>query len=171
MVKSLELEVQSAMKDEHVIEMLDSVPFGSLSKEQLTVVESHGQVCVSCSNAYRTAILASAVMKERLQSAVEPPPFFETRVLAALREQQAVENVPALVRLWKSAGALVSSMAVATVALAAFSFAVPSALTPVSDQTASAYSAESVILDQSGDDQMTYEQVLSTMYSDDDEAK
>ena len=59
----------------------------------------------------------------------------------------------------------------ATVALAAFSFAVPSTLTPASDQTASAYSAEAVILDQAGEDQMSYEQVLSTMYSDDDEAK
>lgn len=165
------MEVQSAMKDEHVIEMLDSVPFGSLSKEQLSAIKSHGRVCVSCGNAYQAAILSAAVIKERLQSVVEPTPFFATKVLAALHEQQAVENVPAFIRLWRSAGALVSSMAVATVALAAFSFAVPSTLTPASDQTASAYSAEAVILDQAGEDQMSYEQVLSTMYSDDEEAK
>jgi hypothetical protein len=102
---------------------------------------------------------------------IEPSPFFHTRVMAAVREQQAVENVPAMLRLWGSAKALVSSMAVATAALAVLSFALPaSPATSAVDQTASAYSAESVLLGQTNDDQMSYEQVMSTIY-DDDEAK
>jgi hypothetical protein len=114
-------------------------------------------------------MLANTVIKNRTQTVIEPSPFFQTRVLAALRERQAEENVPALRRLWKSAGALVSSMAVATVALAALSFTVPT-LGPTTEQTATAYSAESVLLDQGDDDQVTYEQVLSAIYED-DEAK
>jgi hypothetical protein len=47
----------------------------------------------------------------------------------------------------------------------------PSQTTPATDQTASAYSAYSVIMDQDADDQMSYEQVLSTIYDDDDDAR
>lgn len=159
------------MKDEHVIEILDSAPFASLAEEQLLVVRTHSQSCVECGNAYRAAVLSSAVIKERVQASIEPSPFFQTRVLAALRERQATENVPILGRLWKSAGALVSSMAVTTAALAALSFMVASPVTPAYEQTATAYSAESVLLDQASEEQMSYEQVLSTIYADDNEAK
>jgi len=157
------------MRDEHIIEILDSGPIESLSVEQRELVRLHSQTCGDCGSAYQAAMLASTVIKNRTQTVIEPSPFFQTRVLAALRERQVEENVPTLIRLWKSAGALVSSMAVATVALAALSFTVPT-LGPTTEQTATAYSAESVLLDQGDDDQVTYEQVLSTIYED-DEAK
>jgi hypothetical protein len=159
------------MRDEHIIEILDSAPVGSLSADQLAVVQSHSQKCLECGNAYQAAMLSSLAIRERAQVAIEPTPFFQTRVMAALRERQAVENVPAWQRLWKSAGALVSSMAMTTVALAALSFAVPTPLTSPSEQAVTAYSAESVILDQGSEDQMSYEQVLSTIYAEEDEAK
>ena len=159
------------MKDEHIIELLDGAPFVSFSEEQLLVMREHTQSCVDCEEAYRAVVISSAVIKERVQATIEPSPFFQTRVLAALREQQAAENVPVLSRLWKSAGALVSSMAVTTAALAALSFMLPSPVTPVSEQTAAAYSAESVLLDQANEDQMSYEQVLSTIYAEENEAK
>jgi anti-sigma-K factor RskA len=89
--------------------------------------------------------------------------------MAAWREQQAVESVPAMLRLWRSARALVSSMAVTTAALAALTFMLPAQTTPLTDQTASMLSAESVIM--GSDDQVSYEQVLSTIYEDDDEAR
>jgi anti-sigma-K factor RskA len=91
--------------------------------------------------------------------------------MAAWREQQAVESVPAMLRLWRSARALVSSMAVTTAALAALSFMLPAQTAPSTDQTASLLSAESVIMGQASDDQVTYDQVLSTIYEDDDEAR
>jgi hypothetical protein len=90
--------------------------------------------------------------------------------MAAWREQQAVESVPAMLRLWRSARTLVSSMAVTTAALAALTFMLPAQTTSL-DQTASTISAESVILGQSSDDQVTYDQVLSTIYQDDDDAR
>ncbi len=91
--------------------------------------------------------------------------------MAALREQQAVESVPAMLRLWRSAKVLVSSMAVTTAALAVLSFMLPSQTTPVTIKQLRLYSAESVIMGQNADDQMSYEQVLSTIYEDDDEAR
>ena len=91
--------------------------------------------------------------------------------MAAWREQQAVESVPAIVRLWRSSRALVSSMALATVALGALSFIVSApATTTTLDQTASAYSAESVIF-QDSDDQLTYDQVINAIYTDDGDSK
>ena len=89
--------------------------------------------------------------------------------MAAWREQQSVESVPAMLRLWRSTRALVSSMAVTTAALAALTFMLPAQTTPSTDQTASMLSAESVIM--GSDDQVSYEQVLSTIYEDDDEAR
>jgi hypothetical protein len=159
------------MRVEHIIEILDNAPLSSLSAEELKFVQAHSQSCATCASAYRMAVLSNVVIKARAQTVVEPSPFFQTKVMAAWRERQAAENTPALFRLWKSAGALVSSMAVTTAALAALSFMVPVPLANSSDETVSAYSAESVILDQGADDQMSYEQVLSAIYVDDDEGK
>lgn len=158
------------MKDNHIIELLDNAPIESLSESDLNTIRAHAEACASCRSAYEAARLSAVVLRSRVQATIEPSPFFQTRVMAALREQQAVESVPAMWRLWKSARAVVSSMAVTTAALAALSFIVPAPVTSLADQTASADSAESVILGQANDE-LTYEQVLSTIYADDDEAR
>ena len=90
--------------------------------------------------------------------------------MAALREQQAVDSVPAMFRLWKAARALVSSMAVTTAALGVLSFVLPGPAVAVEEQTLSVYSAESVIMGQ-GNDELSYEQVLSTIYAEEEEAR
>src|SRR5215212_3737934 len=159
------------MNDKHIIEILDNVSIATLSESELNQVRAHVLDCVSCRGAYEAARVAAVVLKSRAQAVIEPSPFFHTRVMAAWREQQAVENVPAMFRLWKSAKVLVSSMAVTTAALAVLSFVLPSQAVAVDDQTASVYSAESVILDRGTDEQMSYEQVLSTIYADEDEAR
>ena len=159
------------MKVEHIIEILDSMSLKNLSAEQLEIVQIHIRDCMSCESAYQAAKVSSRLIKERAQTTVEPSPFFQTRVMAAWRERQAVENTPVLSRLWKSAGALVSSMAVTTAALAALSFVIPAPISTSADETATAYSAESVLLGQTSDDQMSYDQVFSTIYVDGDEGK
>ena len=157
------------MKDKHIIDVLDNTSIASLSESQLSEVQAHARECVSCREAYEAARLTGVVLQSRAQTKIEPSPFFQTRVMAAWREQQSVESVPAMLRLWRSTRALVSSMAVTTAALAALTFMLPAPTTPSTDQTASMLSAESVIL--GSDDQVSYEQVLSTIYEDDDEAR
>jgi len=157
------------MKDKHIIDVLDNTSIASLSESELSEVQAHARECVSCREAYEAARLTGVVLQSRAQTKIEPSPFFQTRVMAAWREQQAVESVPAMLRLWRSTRALVSSMAVTTAALAALTFMLPAQTTPSTDQTASMLSAESVIL--GSDDQVSYEQVLSTIYEDDDEAR
>ena len=158
------------MKDKHIIEVLDNSSILSLSESELSEVQAHVRDCVSCRDAYEAARLSTIILQNRAEATIEPSPFFQTRVMAAWREQQAAETVPAMWRLWSSAKALVSTMAVTTAALAVLSFMMPAPATPAIDQTASALSAESVIMGAS-DEQMTYDQVLSTIYEDDDEAR
>lgn len=160
------------MKDKHIIEVLDSASIADLSAGELSEVQAHVRDCVSCRSAYEAAQLSDLILKSRAQVNIEPSPFFQTRVMAAWREQNAVESVPAMLRLWNSARTLVASMAVTTAALAVLSFVLPNTpVTSVIDQTASVYSAESVILGQNNDDQLSYEQVLSAIYDEDDEAR
>ena len=159
------------MKDKHIIEILDNASIATLSESELNEIRAHALECMSCRGAFEAARLSAMVLKTRTEATIEPSTFFKTRVMAELREQQAVESVPAMLRLWRSAKALVSAMAVTTAALAVVSFIQPSQTTPVVDQTASAYSAYSVIMDQDAEDQMSYEQVLSTIYEDDDDAR
>ena len=159
------------MKDKHIIEILDNASIATLSESELSEVQAHARDCGSCRSAYDAAHVSAVILRSRTQVTIEPSPFFQTRVMAALREQNAVESVPAMLRLWKSARALVSSMAVTTAALAALSFLLPAPVASVIDQTTSVYSAESVILGQGNEEQMSYEQVLSAIYDDEDEAK
>lgn len=156
------------MNEKHITEILDNASITSLSEIELTEIRVHTKDCLSCRDAFEAAQLSAVILRNRAQVTIEPSPFFQTRVMAALREQQAVENVPAMWRLWKSTKVLVSSMAVTTAALAALSFVLPATSSTI-DQKASAFSAESVILGQ-GSDELTYEQVMSTIYADDDEA-
>ena len=157
------------MKDKHIIDVLDSSPILSLAESELSEIQVHVRDCVSCREAYEAARVSAIILQSRAQATIEPSPFFQTRVMAAWREQQAVESVPAMWRLWSSAKALVSTMAVTTAALAVLSFVMPA--TPASDQAVSDLSAESVIMGQASDEQMSYEQVLATIYEDADEAR
>jgi hypothetical protein len=159
------------MNEKHIIEILDSASLVTLSESQLQEIRSQAVACASCRDAYEAARLSAVVMQSRAQATIEPSPFFQTRVMAAWREQQTVESVPAFFRLWKSAKALVSTMALTTAALAVLSFVLPSPGVTADEQMVSAYSAESVVLGQNQDEQLTYEQVLSTIYEDDDEAR
>ena len=156
------------MKEKHITEILDNASITSLSEVELSEIRLHTNDCLSCRDAFEAAQLSVVILRSRAQVTIEPSPFFQTRVMAALREQQAVESVPAMWRLWKSAKVLVSSMAVTTAALAALSFVLPAASTAV-EQPVSAFSAESVIMGQ-GNDELTYEQVMSTIYAEEDEA-
>lgn len=158
------------MKDKHIIETIDNVSLASLSQTELEQVRGHARDCESCGAAFTAAQLSTLAIKERVNTKIEPSPFFHTKVLAAWREQQAVEAVPAFVRLWRSASALVSSMAVATIALAALTFVVPDPVTAVQEQTASVDATEAVFFDQS-DEQLTYAQVLNAIYEEEDEAR
>jgi hypothetical protein len=160
------------MNDNHIIDILDNKPFAELNEAEAQTIASHVAGCDNCGRAYNAARISALLIKEHAneaaQNALNANAFFQTRVLAAWREQR-VTNVSALRRLWNATGALVATMAATTAALAVFTFVAPSSDTTT--QTTAAlvpYSAESVVLDQNDSDQLTDDQVLSAIYADDD---
>ena len=156
------------MKDKHITDILDNAPLDSLSEDDLATIRTHIRACNACRQAYHAAQLSDLLIKERTAAAIEPSPFFQTRVMAAWREQQA--GTPALWRLWKSAGALVSSLALTTAALAVLTFAIPESTTQTSETPAV---AEATVLEgvEENEEQLTEEQMLSAMYVDDEESR
>jgi anti-sigma-K factor RskA len=158
------------MRDEHIKKLLDEAPLASLGRAELAAVRAHAETCEECGRAFEAAQASSLMLRARAQEAFEPPPFFQTRVLAALRERRAAEEERwTLARLWRSAGLLVSSMAATTAALAVFTFVAPSEAT-VAQEVAGAYTAESVIFDEGAEEPLTYEQVMTSLYGAEDEA-
>jgi hypothetical protein len=165
------------MRDEHIIDILEGAPLAQLGERELATVRRHVESCAGCSRAYEAAQISSLLVRERAAQAFEPSPFFQTRVLAALRERRAaLPEVLSFGRLWRAAGALVSSLATAVVLLAGVTLF---GLMPSSDsaqQTAAAadpYSAEAVLFEQAelADEEINYGQVFAAIYESDDDAE
>jgi hypothetical protein len=162
------------MRDEHIIGIIENAPLSALSESELAHVRAHAGRCAECLRAFEAARVSTLLLRERAAETVEPTPFFQTRVLAALRERQAAGEVSAFRRLWNATGALVSSMAATVAALAVLTlFAPDSPTATVTPEMASAYNsytAEEVLFDQgeAPADQMSYGQVLSTLYESDE---
>jgi hypothetical protein len=159
------------MKDKHIINLLESASLAELSESDLSEVRTHASECAGCHQAFEAAQIAALLLKERVGETFEPPPFFHTRVMAALRERQANDQW-AWSRMWRSAGALASSMVATVAALVVLTFVIPGQVNTVTpDANAfSAYSAEEVILNRDDiDDQVSDGQVLSTLYDSDED--
>src|SRR5437660_862399 len=93
------------MKDEHIIAMLDRVPLDRLNESELASIQAHADTCVKCGRALDAARVSSLLLKSRAAETFEPSPFFQTRVLALLRERQAAAvEAWSLGRLWGAAG-------------------------------------------------------------------
>lgn len=159
------------MKDEHIIELLGRGPLAELGESELTAVRAHAARCAECGRAYEAARLSTLLLRERAAQEFEPSPFFQTRVMAALRERRAGKESWSLARLWRAGGALVSSMALTVAALAALTFLGPGAAEAPAESrdiasVSDTYSPEEVLLppDEVSENEMTYEQVLTTIY-------
>jgi hypothetical protein len=158
------------MRDEHIISLIENTAIASLSENDLTAIQAHARNCPNCLQAFEAAQVSGFLLKERAAVDFEAPPFFQTRVLAAIRERQGVNDAWAFGRLWRAAGALASSMVATVAALAFLTFVVPD--TQVVSQVSSlsnGYSAEEVILDQTPQSEDVSEgQLLTTIYEGDE---
>ncbi len=160
------------MKNEHVISILESKPLVGLDESDLGQIRAHATACEACRRAYESAQVSSVLLQERAGESFEPPPFFQTRVLAALRERQSANETWAWSRLWRTAGGLASSMVATVATLAVLTFVVPSTQNADSQTpSVNAYSTEAVVLDEKGtpEDQISNNDVLATLYETDDD--
>jgi len=152
------------MKDKHIINLLESAPLAELSESDLSEVRTHAGECAGCHQAFEAAQIATLLLKERVAETFEPSPFFHTRVMATLRERQTAGDQWAWSRMWRSAGALASSMVATVAVLGVLTFVIPSQVTPETSAL-SANPAEELILNHGdSDDQISDGQVLSTLY-------
>jgi predicted anti-sigma-YlaC factor YlaD len=161
------------MRNEHIISLIEKAPVASLSESDLAAIRDHTDHCSDCRDAFQAAQVSAALLKERAVAAFEPSPFFQTRVMATLRERQAAGSW-SWSRLWRSAGALASSMVATVAALAVLTFATPGTQVAYGPQQASypnGYSAEEVILDQTSQlEEESDGQLLTTIYGGEEEA-
>ena len=163
------------MKNEHVIGILESKSFAELDENDLGQIRAHTAACEACRHAYEAAQVCAALLQQRAEESFDPSPFFQTRVLAALRERRAENEIWAWSRLWRSAGGLASSMVATVATLAILTFVIPGTQNPDSQSPAAvvnAYSTEAVLFDESAlpDDQISNNDVLTTLYETDDDA-
>ncbi len=153
------------MRNDHIITLLDEKRFGDLNRDDLSLIESHTAECHACLQAYRAALASSILLRARASETVEPSPFFKTRVMAAAREVMAAEQ-PAILRAWKAAAGLVSSMvAVVVILMAVTFFNAPDSSTLEPAAISNNLSAEVVVFDyaDSISEDAGYEDVLGTV--------
>jgi hypothetical protein len=157
------------MPDTHIIRTLEEKPLDSLSGGDIASVESHTAICDECKSAYYAARVAASLIQARTAETVDVGPFFKTRVMAAIREGRLSPQEPLLVRMWRAAGALVSTMAVLLVILAGMTIFSKSPDSPIGVTMAASqnlYSPEYVVLERGdlADDDLANDQVVSTIY-------
>lgn len=114
------------MKNEHILDILDEKAFGDLDKAEMSFIKAHAAECADCFQAFEAARITSVLLTTHAAEVFEPPPFFQTRVMANLREKQAKINpFAAIGRLWKASAALVVMMMTMVVALVALTIFAP----------------------------------------------
>lgn len=150
------------MREQHIVEILDNAPFGSFNENELSVMREHCAECGDCRKAFIAARVSSAAIKFESEQFFEPSPFFQTKVMAALREQRGeTKTLWDFWRLWQASSSLVTMM-IALVAMLMFAVV----LAPSHQILASSGDqAEAVIFDQGGAaNDLTNEQVLQAIY-------
>lgn len=159
------------MKNEHILDILDEKAFAELDEAEMSFIKAHAAQCVDCFQAFEAARISSVLLKTHAAASVEPSPFFQTRVMANLREKQAKINpFAALTRLWRASASLVVMMMTMVVALIALTIFAPNFNAPSGAQASSFdnYSTDMVIMNERlPGREPTNEQVFQIIYASD----
>jgi len=155
------------MNENHIVNLLERCSLGSLTVAELESVKAHTAACSECLLAYQAAQASLLLLQERASVVVEPPPFFQTKVMAAIREQKLAPKRFGFLNVWQTARPLVASMGAFVVMLLALTFfnsseppTEPSDLALLNDGA-----PEWVVVDSDdAADEMTYSQALTVLY-------
>lgn len=156
------------MKDRHILEILDDQRFADLDGAALENARAHAAECADCRPAFEAARVSAALLDARAEApAVEPSAFFQTKVLAAIREKQNLRKpIAAFWRWWQASYPLVGSMLFIVVTLAVLILLAPPSKTEPPVATYNLYSTDSVILNQKPPRSITTEQALEVIYTE-----
>ena len=159
------------MKNEHILEILDEKAFSNFDEAEMSFIKAHAARCASCFQAFEAARISAVLLKTHAAEIFEPSPFFQTRVMANLREKQAKINpFAALGRLWKASASLVVLMMAMVVGLIALTIFAPNFNTSSGAQASSFdnYSTDMVIMNERlPGREPTNEQVFQIIYASD----
>lgn len=155
------------MKDRHITGILENTGFKDLTGQELAQIEAHAAQCAECRKAFQAAKISLLMLQNRAAVTVEPPPFFEARVMNAWREKQAhpQSGVSRLRQMWQDSKILVSSLAASALMFAVLSAVAPQAADEISARTPADdyYSAETIVLNRQAPD-LTEEEILFALY-------
>ena len=159
------------MKDKHIISLLDSNRFGSLSGPAALHIETHIADCDPCRQAYMTARVAAELLTARAAETIEPSAFFSTRVMAVIREQQDAPSLLDLASMWKATRGFVLSALSVVVLLAGLTFLTPQPADPALAFWQGNDSTEGVVFGDEAsrvDDGPSNEQVVDVVFTPED---
>ena len=158
------------MRNNHITAILEATPISRLSREQVAEIEAHVGSCRMCYRQYEAARVAQALSQARGMETVDVSPFFATKVMASIREQQLSAELPAIVRMWKAAGSWVSAMAVLFVLMVGMTIFGSgngsSAEAPETANLVSLYTLENVVFgsEEAADVMLADDQLLDVVY-------
>ena len=160
------------MKDEHIIDLLDGTAFAALSDDEREVIKTHAARCAGCERAYEAARLSASLLIARRETiaAVTPTPFFEAKVMNAIRarQQNLKKPIAAFRRWWQASFAPVCAMLLVVAGLIMLSLMAPKTGAGEEAQAVAPnnlYTTDAVILNQRSSREMTNEQVFRVIYN------
>lgn len=154
----------------HIATILNEKRFSELTPAELTQISGHCAVCPDCASEFTAARIASELLFARAAAEVAPSPFFEARVLNALRERQMVRRpLLAFRRWWQASYGLVGAMVLLVVMFVGLTvFAPGSEGGEVQAEVSNfnLYSTDSVIIRDRMSRDLTAEQALEVIYTE-----
>jgi predicted anti-sigma-YlaC factor YlaD len=157
------------MPDNHIVRTLEEKPLDSLNGGDIARIESHISICDECKSAYDAARVAASLIHARAAETVQVGPFFNARVMAAIRASRLSPEEAPLLRMWRAAGVLVSGIAVLLailVGMTIFGKGPDSQIELTMAASQNLYSPEYVVLERGDpeDEELANDQVVSTIY-------
>ncbi len=156
------------MKNRHITKIIDQNGFANLSGEDLAVVNEHITGCQACRQAFQAARISSVLLRaQSVDNASVPSPFFQAKVLGALRERQnSIKEVGAFLRWWQASAMMIGLMLMLVAVLVALTAVTP--FSSVGETQAgmpnfNLYSTDAVIFNQKFTTDLTTEQVFQVL--------
>jgi anti-sigma-K factor RskA len=161
------------MRCQQVSDAIDQNPLGRLDRDLSMAIQAHCEGCAECQGQLDGAAVATSLIKARASQQIEPLPFFQTRVLAAIRDRAAVTVRWSAEKMWMSARTTIASMVAVVVILLALNLFAPRPTDdPVAGDTGrNGYSVERVVMEDNNagsGESLTSGQVLDTVFASGD---
>jgi hypothetical protein len=141
---------------------------------ELSGIELHAEGCASCQRAYSSWAISQELIKARAVDEVQPPPFFNRRVMALIRERKAAPQAASLADFWRASKMVFGSIIAVILILVSLTI-VTSVRTGSTEPTDSAStelavgnnSAEQVVMGDTStaaNDNLSNTQVMDTLF-------